>query len=56
MQIIENQGHFEPKAIAGFIRFLTHNRLAARFGDVFTLNESAIPHIERFLAEPADTA
>jgi hypothetical protein len=41
--------HFEPKAITGFMRFLTFNRIASRFGDVFTLNNGVMPHIKKLL-------
>ena len=41
--------HFKKKAIAGFMQFLTRNGLAVRDGDLFTLNEEAIPHIKKLL-------
>jgi hypothetical protein len=41
--------HFKPKAIAGFIQFLTRNGLATRDKDVFRLNEGVIPQIKKLL-------
>jgi len=40
---------FKPKAIAGFVSFLTRNKIATRFADTFTLNEQVIPQIEELL-------
>lgn len=40
---------FKPKAIAGFMHFLRHSGLATRFGNVFTINEAAIPHIKKLI-------
>ena len=40
---------FKPKAIAGFIIFLTRNEIATRFADTFTLNEAVIPQIKELL-------
>lgn len=50
-QEFKRLSHFDPKAIAGFMLFLTRNGLATRSGDVFTLNESIVPHIQRLLDE-----
>ncbi len=40
---------FKPKAIAGFMKFLTRNEIATRFADTFTLNEAVIPQIKELL-------
>ncbi len=45
--------HFAPKAIAGFMRFVLGNGLATRAGDVFALNDTAVPHIRHLLTQPA---
>jgi predicted type IV restriction endonuclease len=47
----KDHSHFKPKAVAGFIQFLTKNGIATRDGDLFILNEAAIPHIEQLLRE-----
>jgi predicted type IV restriction endonuclease len=43
--------HFKPKAIAGFMHFLTTNRLAYRFAETFVLNEDVISEIGRLIKE-----
>jgi len=40
---------FKPKAIAGFMQFLTRNGIAERYGDTFKLVEDVIPPIKRLL-------
>jgi len=40
---------FRPKAVAGFMSFLTRNEIATRFGDTFTLNGPVIPQISELL-------
>jgi hypothetical protein len=40
---------FKPRAIGGFIHFLTYNGIASRFADVFMLNNAAAHHIKRLL-------
>jgi hypothetical protein len=45
----KNLSHFKQKGITGFMQFLTRNGLAVRDGDLFTLNEEAIPHIKKLL-------
>jgi hypothetical protein len=45
----KNLSHFKQKGISGFMQFLTRNGLADRDGDLFTLNEEAIPHIKKLL-------
>jgi hypothetical protein len=45
----KKHSEFKPKAIAGFMHFLSHSGFAKRFGNVFTINESVIPHIEKLL-------
>ena len=40
---------FKPKAIAGFMTFLTRNEIATRFAGTFTLNEVIIPQIKELL-------
>lgn len=47
----KRHSEFKPKAIAGFIHFLTHNGITTRFGDVFTLKEEVIPYIRKILDE-----
>ena len=51
MTSVEFKRHskFKPKAIAGFMIFLTRNEIATRFADTFTLNESVIPQIKELL-------
>jgi len=51
MTSVEFKRHskFKPKAIAGFMMFLTRNEIATRFADTFTLNESVIPQIKELL-------
>lgn len=40
---------FKPKAIAGFLLFLTRNEIATRYADTYTLNEEVIPQIKELL-------
>lgn len=42
---------FKPKAISGFMRFLTENGIASRYGDFFKLNEKVIHEIQKLLSE-----
>lgn len=42
---------FRPKSIAGFMTMLVKNKIAYRFGDVFILNDAAVPYIQGLLME-----
>lgn len=42
---------FKPKAIAGFMKFITENGIASRYGDFFKLNENVIHEIQMLLSE-----
>lgn len=51
VQDFKRLSEFPLKAVAGFIRFLTENRIATRRGNVFTLCESAAPLIRHVLTK-----
>ena len=40
---------FKPKAIAGFLHFLSNNGIAHRFADTFTLSEGVIEPIRNLI-------
>ena len=42
---------FKPKAIAGFMKFITENGIASRYGDFFKLNENVIHEIQKLLSK-----
>jgi hypothetical protein len=46
--------HFKSRAIAGFTQFLTHNGIATRIFDDFSLDERAIPHIHKILHDRSE--
>jgi hypothetical protein len=49
VQDFKQLSDFKPKAVAGFSKYLTENRLADRKGDSLRLREEAIPSIKSLL-------
>jgi predicted type IV restriction endonuclease len=47
--LFKEHSEFKPKAISGFMQFLTRNGLATRDGDIFILNQAVIPQIKKIL-------
>ena len=42
---------FKPKAIAGFIRYITSNKIAIRSGNTFTISDDVILSIRKIFNE-----